>query len=217
MPPDELKTRTHTIDMPPKPPSCRSISVSVRGILSRPGRGPCLRYSLGPAPRSLLLIALLAFASSLHAQTTYNWDANRGGAGTGGTGSWSTGAFGASAYTLSGLTAVNEGAWQLDDTAGINTIDDDIRMHSGACLLISRNMQVDNGVNWDWNQTIANTFTITAIPEPSTYAAAAALVGLMLWPSRRRIIRDTKKILGLTLPMRARFAARLEQKMKPKA
>jgi hypothetical protein len=118
---------------------------------------------------------------------------------------------------LSGLTAVNAGAWQLDDTEGINPTDDDIRMHSGACLLISRNMQADNGVNWDWNQTIANTFTITAIPEPSTYAAAAALVGLMLWPSRRRIIRDTKKILGLTLPMRARSAARLEQKMKPKA
>ena len=48
----------------------------------------------------------------------------------------------------------------------------------------------------------------TAIPEPSTYAAAAALAGLMLWPSRRRIIRDTKKILGLTLPMRGRLTAR---------
>ena len=62
-----------------------------------------------------------------------------------------------------------------------------------------------------------NTFTITAIPEPSTYAAAAALVGLMSWPSRWRIIRDTKKIFGLTPPMRDRFAASREQKMKLKA
>jgi autotransporter-associated beta strand protein len=51
-------------------------------------------------------------------------------------------------------------------------------------------------------------FTITAIPEPSTYLAAAGLLGLMLWPSRKRIIRDTKKILGLTPPMRDRLAAR---------
>jgi autotransporter-associated beta strand protein len=29
-------------------------------------------------------------------------------------------------------------------------------------------------------------FTITAIPEPSTYAAAAALLALLLWPSRHR-------------------------------
>jgi hypothetical protein len=51
-------------------------------------------------------------------------------------------------------------------------------------------------------------FTITAIPEPSTYAAAAGLLGLMLWPSRKRIVRDAKKILGLTPPMRDRLAAR---------
>ena len=51
-------------------------------------------------------------------------------------------------------------------------------------------------------------FTITAIPEPSTYLAAAGLLSLMLWPSRRRIIRDTKKILGLTPPMRDKLAAR---------
>jgi autotransporter-associated beta strand protein len=51
-------------------------------------------------------------------------------------------------------------------------------------------------------------FTITAIPEPSTYLAAAGLLSLMLWPSRKRIIRDTKKILGLTPPMRDRLAAR---------
>jgi hypothetical protein len=52
-------------------------------------------------------------------------------------------------------------------------------------------------------------FTIRAIPEPpSTYLAAAGLLGLMLWPSRKRIIRDTKKILGMTPPMRDRLAAK---------
>ena len=37
---------------------------------------------------------------------------------------------------------------------------------------------------------------------------AAGLLSLMLWPSRKRIIRDTKKILGFTPPMRDRLAAR---------
>ncbi len=32
-----------------------------------------------------------------------------------------------------------------------------------------------------------STFTITAIPEPSTVAAAVGLIGLMLWPARRRL------------------------------
>jgi autotransporter-associated beta strand protein len=53
-------------------------------------------------------------------------------------------------------------------------------------------------------------FTITAIPEPSTVLAAAGLLGLMLLPSRRRIIRDAKKILGLRAPMRDRLAAQRE-------
>jgi hypothetical protein len=51
-------------------------------------------------------------------------------------------------------------------------------------------------------------FTITAIPEPSTYLAAAGLLSLMLWPSRKRLIKDAKKILGFTPPMRDRLAAR---------
>lgn len=34
----------------------------------------------------------------------------------------------------------------------------------------------------------ANTFTIVAIPEPSTYAAAAGLIALLLWPHRRRLL-----------------------------
>ena len=56
---------------------------------------------------------------------------------------------------------------------------------------------------WDQGTT---TFTITAIPEPSTYLAAAGLLGLMLWPSRKRIIRDARKVLGLRAPMRDRLA-----------
>jgi fibronectin-binding autotransporter adhesin len=36
-----------------------------------------------------------------------------------------------------------------------------------------------------WN---GSTFTITAIPEPSTYVAALGLAGLMLWPLRRRVV-----------------------------
>ena len=58
-----------------------------------------------------------------------------------------------------------------------------------------------------WNEG-SSTFTITAIPEPSTYLAAAGLLSLMLWPSRKRLLKDAKKILGLIPPMRARLAAR---------
>ncbi len=53
----------------------------------------------------------------------------------------------------------------------------------------------------DYTSSFAgSTFTITgisAIPEPSTVIAAIGLAGLMLWPSRRRIIKETSKILGL--------------------
>jgi autotransporter-associated beta strand protein len=54
-------------------------------------------------------------------------------------------------------------------------------------------------------------FTITAIPEPSTYAAAIGLLSLMLWPSRKRLIKDAKKILGFTPPMRDRLARRASE------
>jgi autotransporter-associated beta strand protein len=56
-----------------------------------------------------------------------------------------------------------------------------------------------------WNGT---TFTITAIPEPSTYLAAAGLLALILWPSRRRLLKDAKSILGLRAPMRDRLAGK---------
>jgi autotransporter-associated beta strand protein len=71
--------------------------------------------------------------------------------------------------------------------------------------LSNENFSFSNGFT---TGTEGGYFTITAIPEPSTYAAAIGLLGLMLWPSRKRIIRDTKKILGITPPMRDRLAAR---------
>ena len=62
------------------------------------------------------------------------------------------------------------------------------------------------------NSSITNngsgSFTITAIPEPSTYLAAAGLLSLMLWPSRKRLLKDAKKILGFRAPMRDRLAAK---------
>jgi autotransporter-associated beta strand protein len=50
-------------------------------------------------------------------------------------------------------------------------------------------------------------FTITAIPEPSTYVAAAGLLALFLWPVRRRLIKDAKSILGLRPTGRDRIEA----------
>jgi autotransporter-associated beta strand protein len=68
----------------------------------------------------------------------------------------------------------------------------------------------DNGFTSSWSSG-TSTFTITAIPEPSTYLAAAGLLGLMLWPSRKRLIKDAKKILGFTPPMRDRLARRASE------
>jgi autotransporter-associated beta strand protein len=46
--------------------------------------------------------------------------------------------------------------------------------------------QFSGGFTSAWNDG-NSTFTITAIPEPSTYVAAIALLALMLWPLRHRL------------------------------
>jgi hypothetical protein len=61
----------------------------------------------------------------------------------------------------------------------------------------------DNGFTTDYSGGL---FTITAIPEPSTYVAAAGLLALVAWPMRRRLLRDAKSILGLRPPMRDRLS-----------
>ena len=70
--------------------------------------------------------------------------------------------------------------------------------------LSNENFSFSNGFT---TGTEGGYFTIAAIPEPSTYAAAIGLLGLMLWPSRKRLIKDAKRILGFTPPMRDRLAA----------
>jgi autotransporter-associated beta strand protein len=64
----------------------------------------------------------------------------------------------------------------------------------------------DSAFNSSWNSG-TSTFTITAIPEPSTYLAAAALLAVLMWPSRRRLLKDAKSVLGLRRPMRDRLGA----------
>jgi fibronectin-binding autotransporter adhesin len=64
----------------------------------------------------------------------------------------------------------------------------------------------DNGFSSNWNSG-TSTFTITAIPEPSTYVAAAGLLAMFLWPVRRRMIKDLKSILGLRPTGRERIEA----------
>jgi len=53
---------------------------------------------------------------------------------------------------------------------------------SGLSLLSS--FSFDNSYTTSFS---TGTFTITAIPEPSTYVAAIGLLALMLWPLRRRL------------------------------
>ncbi len=73
--------------------------------------------------------------------------------------------------------------------------------------------QINSGFTFDGDggfgssSFVDGTFTITAIPEPSTYAAAAGLLALFLWPVRRRLLKDAKSILGLRPTGRDRIEA----------
>ena len=55
----------------------------------------------------------------------------------------------------------------------------------------TNSFQFDNAFTSSWNQG-TSTFTITAIPEPSAYIAAVALLGLVLWPAARRVGRAAR-------------------------
>ena len=53
--------------------------------------------------------------------------------------------------------------------------------------------------SYSWDEG-SGTFTITAIPEPSTYLAATGLLALVFWPSRRNIVRIFKRALFRARP-----------------
>jgi len=59
----------------------------------------------------------------------------------------------------------------------------------GASITNTSLFAFDNSFIYDWDMTTANTFTITAVPEPSTVFVGIGLVGLMLWPAARRVRR----------------------------
>lgn len=60
---------------------------------------------------------------------------------------------------------------------------------------------------WD-NEWVGFTFTITALPETSAVVALSALLVLMLvWPDRRRLVKDFKSVVGLRPPGRVRIEA----------
>jgi hypothetical protein len=109
-----------------------------------------------------------------------------------GTGTTGTLSFGT--YTPSALLTVNNFV-----PGNTLTFSSDLTSSIGNGTLFSFDGQFTSG--WDSG---SSTFTITAIPEPSAYLAAAGLLALLLWPSRRRLFKDAQSILGL----RARLATR---------
>jgi fibronectin-binding autotransporter adhesin len=99
-------------------------------------------------------------------------------------------------YTLgvSNFLLGNKLQYQADDEAAGLALANTFSFTSSA----ARGFSFDSGTS---------TFTITAIPEPSTYAAAAGLLAMFLWPVRRRLVKDAKSILGLRPTGRERIEA----------
>jgi len=80
--------------------------------------------------------------------------------------------------------------------------------YSGTTYTSSDNLFTINSTSGGFTTSLSgSTFTITAIPEPSTYVAAAGLLAMFLWPVRRRLIKDAKSILGLRPTGRERIEA----------
>lgn len=103
-----------------------------------------------------------------------------------GTGSTGTLSFGT--YTPSALLAVNNFL-----QGNVLTFSSDLSgilpsLQGGGYS--SAQFSFDNGFTSNWD---GSTFTITAIPEPSTIIAAIGLLGLMLWPARRYLWRNAEK------------------------
>ncbi|MGA1129990.1 MAG: autotransporter-associated beta strand repeat-containing protein, partial [Chthoniobacterales bacterium] len=83
--------------------------------------------------------------------------------------------FGTYTTTPSALLTINNFNFGSTMTFGANLSSDDLATFSFTNGGIASS-------SWDEG---AGTFTITAIPEPSTYVAAIGLLALMLWPLRR--------------------------------
>jgi autotransporter-associated beta strand protein len=98
------------------------------------------------------------------------------------------GTMGFGTYTPSALTALN-----IVNFAQGNTL----TFRSNLTDSITSSAFVFSGAGglgsyfWDQGTT---TFTITAIPEPSTWIAVAGMIGLFYWPSRKRIVRDIRRM-----------------------
>jgi hypothetical protein len=80
-------------------------------------------------------------------------------------------------YTPSSLLTVN--SFGLGDKLVF-------RSHLTSTINNTNLFQFSGGIASAWNDG-NSTFTITAIPEPSTYLAAIGLLALMLWPLRHRL------------------------------